>query len=97
VSDDHPTSSAPEPASDAKPAVEPDAEPAAERAGPGTLGAWFWGSLLAFGVFLVAVPGQDTRGRTWLVVGIALAVVSVVGLTLWWRARVRGLRQDGGS
>ena len=85
MSDDHPTSSASEPASDAQPA------------GPGTLGAWFWGSLLAFGVFLVAVPGQDARGRTWLVVGIALAVVSVVGLTLWWRARVRGLRQDGGS
>jgi membrane protein implicated in regulation of membrane protease activity len=85
VSDDHSTASDPEP------------EPAAEPDGPGTLGAWFWGSLLAFGVFLVAVPGQDARGRTWLVVGIALAVVSVVGLTLWWRARVRGLRQDGGS
>ena len=51
-----------------------------EDAGPGTIGYWFWGSLLAFGAFLVAVPGRDPRARFWLAAGIVLAAASAVGL-----------------
>lgn len=51
-----------------------------EDAGPATIGYWFWGSLLAFGAFLVVVPGRDPRARFWLVAGIVLAAASSVGL-----------------
>jgi hypothetical protein len=52
----------------------------AEPAGPGTLALWFWGTLLAFGIFLVALPGQDPRARFWWWAGVVLAVLSVVAL-----------------
>ncbi|MFC8503909.1 hypothetical protein ACFUC1_16250 [Pedococcus sp. NPDC057267] len=57
-----------------------DDEDVDEDVEPGTIGYWFWGSLLAFGAFLVAVPGRDPRARFWLVAGIVLAAASAVGL-----------------
>ncbi|GAB3450244.1 hypothetical protein GCM10027517_37450 [Phycicoccus ginsengisoli] len=67
-------------------------EPAEPREGeprPGTIGFWFWGSLLGFGVFLVLVPGRDPRARFWLVAGLVLALASLVALvrTVVTRAR----------
>lgn len=53
-----------------------------EGAGSGTIGYWFWGSLLAFGAFLVVVPGRDPRALFWLVAGLVLAVVSAAGLAV---------------
>lgn len=61
----------------------------------GTVGLWFWGSLLAFGAFLVAVPGRDDRARIWLVTGLVLVVLAGVGLARSVRARSRRVGQDG--
>ena len=49
--------------------------------------------MFAFGVFLVAVPGQDPAGRTWLWVGIVLLVLGGGDLGLRLRARRAYLRE----
>jgi hypothetical protein len=58
--------------------TEPDE--GAGSGAPGTTGLWFWGTLLAFGVFLVAVPGQDPRARPWWWAGVVLTAVALVAL-----------------
>jgi hypothetical protein len=49
-------------------------------------------SLVALGIFLVAIPGRDPAGRTWLWVGLVLLVVGGVTSALAIRARLRYLR-----
>jgi hypothetical protein len=49
-------------------------------------------SLLAFGIFLVIVPGRDPAGRTWLWVGVVLLVVGGISSAFAVRARIRHLR-----
>lgn len=68
-----------------------------ETTASGNVLVYFWGSLLVFGVFLVAVPGQQSDGRAWLWIGLLLLLGSVVGFTFALRARVRYLRKDGQS
>lgn len=52
---------------------------------------WFTGSLLAFGLFVVIVPGVQPAGRTWLWVGTALVALGGVIFALALRARLRWL------
>ena len=68
-----------------------------EAAAPGTVGVWFWGTLLVFGAFLVVVPGQDPRARFWLVAGLVLVVASLVGLVTVARGRHRHRTGGGGQ
>lgn len=69
--------------------------PATTAAGTATL--YLWGSLAAFGVFLMAVPGREAAARTWLWVGVVLVVIAVPGLVLAARARHRYLRREQSS
>ena len=46
------------------PALESEPRPDTPAAGNALV--WMTLSLFAFGVFLVAVPGRDPAGRTWL-------------------------------
>jgi hypothetical protein len=69
-----------------RPAPRPDT-PAAANALP-----WLTGSLAVFGGFLVAVPGREAAGRTWLWVGVVLLVVGGVTFGLALRSRLRHLR-----
>lgn len=68
-----------------------------ETTASGNTLVYFWGSLLIFGVFLVAVPGQEADARAWLWIGLVIFVASVVGFTFALRARLRYLRKDGQS
>ena len=68
-----------------------------EKAGSGTIGYWFWGSLLAVGAFLVVVPGRDPWARFWLVAGLVLVVASLVGLGTVARGRHRHRTGGGGQ
>jgi hypothetical protein len=74
---------------------EPEARPDTPAAGNALL--WMTGSLAAFGVFLVAVPGREPAGRTWLWVGIVLVVVGGASFAAALRARLRYLRDPGAS
>ncbi|QGN57785.1 hypothetical protein [Nostocoides sp. HKS02] len=66
-----------------------------DTAAAGNALLWLTGSLLAFGAFLVAVPGRQTAGRTWLWVGIVLVVLGGVAFAAALRARLRYLRRGG--
>jgi len=68
-------------------------EPRPDTPAAGNALVWMTLSLLAFGIFLVAVPGRDPAGRTWLWVGLVLLVVGGVSSTLAVRARLRYLRR----
>ena len=68
-------------------------EPRPDTPAAGNALVWMTLSLLAFGAFLVAVPGRDPAGRTWLWVGLVLLVVGAVSSALALRARVRYLRR----
>jgi hypothetical protein len=70
-----------------------DEEPRPDTTAAGNALLWLTGSLLAFGVFLVGVPGQQTAGRPWLWVGIALVVVGGAAFAAALRARLRYLRR----
>ena len=70
----------------------PEQDERPETAAAGNALVWFTGTLLAFGLFLVLVPGSDPAGRTWLWVGIALTVVGGATSALAVLARVRYLR-----
>ncbi len=70
-------------------------EPRPETPAAGNALLWMTGSLAAFGVFLVAVPGRETAGRTWLWVGLVLLVVGGVAFAAALRARLRHLRGHG--
>ena len=54
---------------------------------------WLTGSVLAFGVFVIAVPGLQPAGRTWLWVGIVLVVIGGATFALALRARLRYLAE----
>lgn len=69
-------------------------QPRPDTTAAGNALLYLWGSLLAFGVFLVGVPGRETAGRTWLWVGLVLAVVGAVGFTRALRARLAYRRRD---
>ena len=68
-------------------------EPRPDTPAAGNALVWMTLSLLAFGIFLVAVPGRDPAGRTWLWVGLVLLVVGGVSSVLAVRARLRYLRR----
>ena len=68
-------------------------EPRPDTPAAGNALVWMTLSLLAFGIFLVAVPGRDPAGRTWLWVGFVLLVVGGVSSALAVRARLRYLRR----
>ena len=51
------------------------------------------GSVLAFGVFVIAVPGLQPAGRTWLWVGTVLVVIGGATFALALRARLRHLAE----
>lgn len=70
-------------------------EPRPDTAAAGNALLWMTGSLLAFGVFLVAVPGRQTEGRTWLWVGVVLVVLGGLAFAAALRARVGYLRRGG--
>jgi hypothetical protein len=67
-----------------------------EAAAAGNALVWFTGSLLLFGLFLVVVPGTQPDGRTWLWVGVVLAVLGGVTSALATSARLRYLRSSRG-
>ena len=73
-----------------QPEQSPEERP--DTTAAGNLLLYVWGSLLAFGLFLVAVPGREPAARTWLWVGVALVVVGGVGFAVALRARLRYLR-----
>lgn len=77
------------------PALRPEPRPDTPSAGNALL--WMTGSLATFGAFLVAVPGQESAGRTWLWVGILLLVVGAVTFGLSLRARLAHLRRRRGD
>jgi hypothetical protein len=54
---------------------------------------WSTGSVAAFGVFLVVVPGGQPAGRTWLWVGIVALALGAVTFALALRARLRYLAE----
>jgi hypothetical protein len=68
-------------------------EPRPDSPSAGNALVWMTLSLFAFGVFLVAVPGRDAAGRTWLWVGLVLLVVGGASSALALRARLRYLRR----
>jgi hypothetical protein len=68
-------------------------EPRPDTPSAGNAVVWMTLSLFAFGVFLVAVPGRDPAGRTWLWVGLVLLVVGGVASALALRARWAYLRE----
>jgi hypothetical protein len=70
-------------------------EPRPETAAAGNALLWMTGSLGVFGAFLVAVPGREPAGRTWLWVGLVLLVVGGVTFGLALRARLAYLREHG--
>jgi hypothetical protein len=70
-------------------------EPRPDTTAAGNALLYLWGSLLAFGVFLVAVPGREAAGRTWLWVGLVVGALAAVGFTRAVRARLAYLRRDG--
>jgi hypothetical protein len=72
------------------PALQSEPRPDTPAAGNALL--WMTGSLAAFGAFLVAIPGSQAAGRTWLWVGIVLLVVGAVTFGLALRARLAYLR-----
>ncbi len=77
------------------PALRSEPRPDTPAAGNALL--WMTGSLVAFGAFLVAVPGRESAGRTWLWVGIVLLVGGAVTFGLALRARLAHLRKHRGS
>ena len=72
------------------PALQPKPRPETPAAGNALV--WMTLSLLAFGLFLVVIPGRDPAGRTWLWVGVVLVVVGGVTSAFAVRARLRHLR-----
>jgi hypothetical protein len=68
-------------------------EPRPDTPAAGNALVWMTVSLFAFGVFLVAVPGRDPAGRTWLWVGVVLLVVGGIASAFAVRARLRYLRR----
>lgn len=72
------------------PSLQSDPRPETPAAGNALV--WMTLSLLAFGIFLVTVPGRDPAGRTWLWVGLVLLAVGGVSSALAIRARLRYLR-----
>jgi hypothetical protein len=73
------------------PALRSEPRPDTPAAGNALL--WMTGSLAVFGAFLVAVPGQESAGRTWLWVGIVLLVLGGLAFASALRARLRHLRR----
>jgi hypothetical protein len=72
------------------PALRSDPRPETPAAGTALL--WLTGSLAAFGLFLVAVPGRESAGRTWLWVGVVLLGLGGAAFAMALRARLRYLR-----
>ena len=67
-------------------------EPRPDTPAAGNALVWMTVSLFGFGVFLVAVPGQDPAGRAWLWVGLVLLVVGGIASAFAIRARWAYLR-----
>ena len=70
-----------------------DPEPRPDTPAAGNALLWLTGSLVAFGLFVVLVPGRQPAGRTWLWVGLVLLLVGGVSSALAVRARLRYLRR----
>lgn len=68
-------------------------EPRPDTPAAGNALLWMTGSLALFGAFLVAVPGRETAGRTWLWVGLVLLVVGGATFALALRARLSYRRE----
>lgn len=69
-------------------------EPRPDTTSAGNALLYFFGSLALFGAFLVAVPGQDREGRTWLWAGLVLLVLGAAGFVRGLLARIRYLRRQ---
>ena len=72
-------------------------QPRPDTTAAGNALLYLWGSLLCFALFVVLVPGREAAGRTWLWVGLVLAVPAAIGFTTALRARLayrRGHRGD---
>lgn len=76
------------------PGLEPEPDPRPDTAAAGNALVWMTVSLLVFGIFLVAVPGRDPAGRTWLWVGVVLVVVGGISSAIAVRARWAYLREN---
>ncbi|SDO74552.1 hypothetical protein SAMN04489867_0478 [Pedococcus dokdonensis] len=74
-----------------------ESEPRPETPAAGNALLWMTSSLLAFGIFLVAIPGRDPAGRAWLWIGLVLLVVGGVSSALAARARWTYLRDRRGD
>ena len=74
--------------------LDPEPEPRPDTAAAGNALVWMTVSLLVFGIFLVAVPGREAAGRTWLWVGVVLVVVGGISSAFAVRARWAYLRED---
>jgi hypothetical protein len=70
-----------------------ESEPRPDTPAAGNALVWLTLSLLAFGIFLVAVPGREPAGRTWLWVGVVLLVVGGISSGLAVRARLAYVRE----
>lgn len=64
-----------------------ESEPRPDTPAAGNAMVWMTLSVFAFGVFLVAIPGQDPAGRTWLWVGVVLLLLG--GGTSFFTVRAR--------
>lgn len=77
------------------PSLQSEPRPDTPAAGNALL--WMTGSLALFGAFLVAVPGRETAGRTWLWVGLVLLIVGGATFVLALRSRLAFLRERRGD
>lgn len=77
------------------PSLQSQPRPDTPAAGNALL--WLTGTLALFGAFLVAVPGREAAGRTWLWVGLVLLVVGGVTFALALRSRLSYLREHPGD
>lgn len=71
------------------PALQSEPRPDTPAAGNALL--WMTGSLAIFGAFLVAIPGREDAGRTWLWVGVVLLLLGGLAFGFALRARLRYL------
>ena len=87
-----------DPDAEMDPALDPELDPQPETrpdtAAAGNALVWTTVSLFVFGIFLVAVPGRDPAGRTWLWVGVVFVVVGGISSAFAVRARWAYLREN---
>jgi hypothetical protein len=68
-------------------------EPRPDTTAAGNALLHLFGSLALFGAFVVAVPGQQPEGRSWLWPGLMLLLIGAAGFARALVARIRYLRR----